>query len=55
MLFLHTENSKYKIIMNNNKTKETYIKPVSEIVNLELEQPILTGSADNFRNGGTWW
>lgn len=35
-------------------SKEPYEKPVSEIVNLELEQPILTASAPNFDNGGFW-
>lgn len=40
--------------MNDNKTKETYVKPVSEIVKLELEQPILSGSAPDYQNGGGW-
>lgn len=45
--------------MNNNKEKETYVKPVSEIINLELEQPVLKGSGDpitapDFGNGGIW-
>ena len=30
------------------------MKPESEIVNLELEQPILNGSGSDFDNGGYW-
>ncbi|MDE5881888.1 MAG: hypothetical protein K2H60_09175 [Muribaculaceae bacterium] len=46
--------------MDKTKAKETYVKPSSEIVNLELEQPILSGSsipggAPDFTDGGTWW
>lgn len=41
-------------IMNENKTKESYIRPQSEIVNIEVEQPILNGSAPDFGNGGRW-
>lgn len=41
--------------MKENKTKETYVKPESEIINIEVEQPILEGSAPDFGNGGTWW
>ena len=40
--------------MDKYNGKETYVKPVSEIVDLELEQPILSGSAPDFDNGGTW-
>lgn len=40
--------------MNEEKRKETYIQPKSEIVKLELEQPILTGSAPGFGDGGFW-
>lgn len=40
--------------MNNTKKKETYLKPQSEIIYLELEQPILVGSAPDFDNGGHW-
>ena len=40
--------------MKENKTKETYDKPVSEIINIEVEQPILSGSAPDFGNGGRW-
>ena len=40
--------------MKEKNTKETYVKPESEIINIEVEQPILTGSADNFTNGGRW-
>ncbi|MDE6017552.1 MAG: hypothetical protein K2G85_01935 [Muribaculaceae bacterium] len=40
--------------MKENKAKETYVKPESEIVELELEQPILGGSAPNWEDGGTW-
>ena len=36
--------------MKENITKETYIKPESEIVNIEVEQPIL--SASDFGDGG---
>lgn len=40
--------------MDDKKTKKTYEKPEFEVVNLELEQPILSGSAPNFDNGGNW-
>lgn len=40
--------------MNENRTKKAYIKPEFEIVNLKLEQPILSGSAPDFTNGGRW-
>ena len=40
--------------MKENKGKEPYLRPESEIVNLELEQPILSGSAPDFGNGGRW-
>ncbi len=41
--------------MNKNRTKEPYVKPEAEIVNLELEQPILVSSGDyDFGNGGFW-
>ncbi len=41
--------------MNENRTKKAYIKPEFEIVNLELEQPILSASGDyDYRNGGRW-
>ena len=40
--------------MKENRPKETYMKPVSEIVDLELEQPILDASAPDFGNGGRW-
>lgn len=40
--------------MDKSNAKETYVKPVSEIVDLELEQPILSGSADDFTDGGRW-
>ena len=40
--------------MNEKRTKEPYVKPQSEIVELELEQPILSGSAPDFGHGGRW-
>ena len=40
--------------MKENKTKETYVKPESEIINIEVEQPILNGSAPDYSNGGGW-
>lgn len=45
--------------MNVNSAKEPYIKPESEIVKLELEQPILsgsnpTGNGSDFGDGGFW-
>ncbi len=40
--------------MDENKKKEPYVKPISEIVELELEQPLLQSSAPDFGNGGTW-
>lgn len=41
-------------IMEEEILKETYVKPVSEIVNIEVEQPILSGSAPDFGDGGRW-
>lgn len=35
-------------------SKKVYVKPEIEIIKLELEQPILTGSAPDFGNGGHW-
>lgn len=32
--------------------KESYVKPEAEVLKLELEQPILAGSAPGFGNGG---
>lgn len=40
--------------MNETETKKTYIKPETKIIELKLEQPILSGSAPNFGNGGYW-
>lgn len=40
--------------MNDTETKEKYVKPESEIVDLELEQPILNASGTDFDNGGFW-
>lgn len=40
--------------MEEEILKETYVKPVSEIVNIEVEQPILSGSAPDFGDGGRW-
>lgn len=40
--------------MKEDMTKETYVKPESEIVELKLEQPILTASAPGFDDGGSW-
>lgn len=40
--------------MNEITKKEPYEKPESGIVNIEVEQPILAGSGDNWGNGG-WW
>lgn len=40
--------------MKDNNTKEKYLKPESEIINIEVEQPILDGSAPDFGNGGRW-
>lgn len=40
--------------MNESMGKEPYVKPISEIVNLELEQPILSASAPDYGNGGFW-
>ncbi len=39
--------------MNETKIKKPYVKPEIEILNLELDQPILTGSYD-FGDGGYW-
>ncbi len=44
-------------IMNENEkeSKQPYVKPESEIVELELEQPILTQSGGyDYGNGGKW-
>lgn len=40
--------------MDENSIKIPYEKPVSETIKLELEQPILDGSAPDFGNGGKW-
>lgn len=40
--------------MKQNLTKEKYVKPESEIINIEVEQPILSGSAPDYDNGGRW-
>lgn len=40
--------------MNETETKKPYIKPETKIIELKLDQPILTGSAPNFGNGGYW-
>ena len=40
--------------MSELNVKDVYIKPESEIVDLDLEQPVLTGSGDDFGHGG-WW
>ena len=37
--------------MKKEITKETYVKPESEIINIEVEQPILDASAPNFIGG----
>ena len=39
---------------SHNCKKEPYVKPTAEIIKLELEQPILTGSAPDFGDGGKW-
>lgn len=39
---------------NDTTTKATYEKPETEIIELELEQPILQASGPNWGNGGTW-
>lgn len=38
--------------MEESRTKREYIKPESEIENLEMEQPML--SASDFNDGGYW-
>ncbi len=41
--------------MNENKAKETYVKPECEVVDLKNELPILCGSGnggEDFGNGG---
>lgn len=42
--------------MNEDNTKKPYVKPSIEIIDLELEQPILSGSGNDydFGNGGRW-
>lgn len=40
--------------MNDTETKKKYVKPECEIVELELEQPLLSSSGPDFRNGGFW-
>lgn len=47
----YTEN---RLGETTSTSKEQYVKPESEIVKLELEQPILTASAPNFGSGGHW-
>ena len=41
-------------IKTMKEVKETYVKPESEIIHLELEQPILTASGGDWGNGGVW-
>ncbi len=41
--------------MEDSKTKKPYVKPTSEIVNIENNLPILCASGNDFGNGGTWW
>lgn len=41
--------------MKKDMTKETYVKPESEIINIEVEQPILTASAPAFDGDGNYW
>ncbi len=42
--------------MNDNKVKKTYVKPETEVVDLNNELPILcsSSSGENFGNGGYW-
>lgn len=41
--------------MEESRTKKEYIKPESELVNLEIEQPMLSSSAPDFGEGGRWF
>ncbi len=40
--------------MNDNKVKKTYVKPETEVVDLNNELPILCSSGSDFGNGGVW-
>ncbi len=40
--------------MEENKPKKPYVKPEFEIVNLQLEQPILDSSVPDFEGDGEW-
>ena len=40
--------------MKEKNKKEIYVKPESEIINIEVEQPILEGSTTNYTDGGGW-
>ncbi len=44
------------MIMNDKIVKKAYVKPEFEVVNMELEKPLLTGSGNgtDFGGGGTW-
>ncbi len=38
--------------MNENKAKKAYVKPEFEVVNMELEKPLLSASAPGYGDGG---
>ena len=48
------QNDKESRSVPQPSSKEVYVKLESEVVKLELGQPILSGSANNFGNGGHW-
>ncbi len=51
---MNNNNEKQRIIMEETNTKAIYEKPESEIIELELEQPILQASGPDFGDGGYW-
>ncbi len=38
--------------MNEEKAKKPYVKPNFEVVNIELEKPLLSASAPDYGDGG---
>lgn len=56
IIFVAEKTIKHKnnMIMNEKKAKKAYVKPEFEVVNMELEKPLLSGSGYNPGNGGVW-
>ncbi len=56
IIFVAEKTIKHKnnMIMNDKKAKKAYVKPEFELLNFNNELPILSSSAPNLGNGGTW-